>query len=85
MEETVTSLQEELEGRRKLMLQKSKREPPVDYKQWLSDYEEYDEALPNTVNSSWTYEYGTPDPESQISKVPCGGCGALFHCQVCCF
>lgn len=29
----------------------------------------------------WLSHYGTPDPNSSISSVPCGGCGALLHCK----
>ena len=27
------------------------------------------------------FDYGTPDPGIPMSKIPCGGCGALLHCQ----
>ncbi len=26
-------------------------------------------------------EYGSPDPSIPMSKIPCGGCGAMLHCQ----
>lgn len=26
-------------------------------------------------------DYGTPNPNVPVSQVPCGGCGALLHCQ----
>ena len=26
-------------------------------------------------------EYGSPDPSIPVSKIPCGGCGAMLHCQ----
>ncbi|XP_048266932.1 nitric oxide-associated protein 1 isoform X1 [Bombus terrestris] len=42
---------------------------------WMSDYEQFDDTLLN-VNC-----YGTSDPNSKISCVPCGGCGALLHCR----
>ncbi|XP_043595837.1 nitric oxide-associated protein 1 [Bombus pyrosoma] len=42
---------------------------------WMSDYEQFDDTLVN-VNC-----YGTPDPNSEISCIPCGGCGALLHCR----
>ena len=45
---------------------------------WLSDFEQYDDALMKTENYDC---YGTPDPLSTISSVPCGGCGALLHCK----
>ncbi|GJQ75776.1 hypothetical protein Trydic_g17847 [Trypoxylus dichotomus] len=50
----------------------------------MQDYENYDE---NNVEkeaeqvNSWQINYGTPDPKSTISNVPCGGCGALLHCK----
>lgn len=52
-------------------------------KNWLSDYECYEERNLEEENSipSWTSEYGTPDPSIDVSNVPCGGCGALLHCQ----
>lgn len=25
--------------------------------------------------------YGTPDPQSKVTNIPCGGCGALLHCK----
>lgn len=28
-------------------------------------------------------QYGTADEDVPISNIPCGGCGALLHCQVC--
>lgn len=42
---------------------------------WMSDYEQFDDTL---LNVSY---YGTSDPNSKISCVPCGGCGALLHCR----
>ena len=27
------------------------------------------------------FDYGTSNPDIPISKIPCGGCGALLHCQ----
>lgn len=50
---------------------------------WMVDYENYDDSVTEEVSdNSWKYNYGTPDPKSQISNVPCGGCGALLHCKV---
>lgn len=42
---------------------------------WMSDYEQFDDTLLG-VN-----RYGTADPNSNVSCVPCGGCGALLHCR----
>lgn len=45
---------------------------------WMSDYEQYDESL-TTANPYGCY--GTPNPLSEISSIPCSGCGALLHCK----
>lgn len=45
---------------------------------WMADYEEYNDTL---WNDTWLNNYGTPDPSSSVSSVPCGGCGALLHCK----
>lgn len=50
-----------------------KKSPP---KNWLKDYELYDEAEDDLQS-----EYGTPDPHYPVTEVPCGGCGALLHCK----
>lgn len=45
-------------------------------KNWLSNYEVYDEAeteLPST--------YGSPDIHFPTTNVQCHGCGALLHCK----
>jgi hypothetical protein len=50
---------------------------------WLSDYECYaenDDVLENP--RPWEVNYGTPDMNVPLSNVPCGGCGAMLHCQV---
>lgn len=44
-------------------------------KNWLQDYELYDEAE-DEIDL-----YGTPDRIHPISNVPCYGCGALMHCK----
>lgn len=46
---------------------------------WMMDVEQYDDA--SYQDSTWLNNYGTPDPNSNISSVPCGGCGALLHCK----
>ena len=43
---------------------------------WMTDYEQFDDSLMN-----WYARYGTPDPNSKVSSIPCGGCGALLHCK----
>jgi hypothetical protein len=50
---------------------------------WMSDYECYDESEDVLENSKpWEVNYGTPDVNIPLSDVPCGGCGAVLHCQV---
>ncbi|XP_012270544.1 nitric oxide-associated protein 1 [Orussus abietinus] len=46
---------------------------------WLSDYDHYVEPMDS--DGSCGLNYGTPDPKSKVSSVPCGGCGALLHCK----
>lgn len=45
---------------------------------WMVDVEQYDDTM---QDNTWLSNYGTPDPNSSISSVPCGGCGALLHCK----
>jgi hypothetical protein len=50
---------------------------------WMSDYECYNESDAVFENPRpWELNYGTPDMDVPISDVPCGGCGAVLHCQV---
>lgn len=50
---------------------------------WMSDYECYDESEDVFENRRpWELNYGTPDMNVPLSDVPCGGCGAVLHCQV---
>lgn len=50
---------------------------------WMADYDNYEDGMEEELaENSWTHNYGTPDPNSRISNVPCGGCGALLHCKV---
>lgn len=51
-------------------------------KNWMSDYENFDDNSNDEFNHNWKINYGSPDPKTPISNVPCGGCGALLHCQV---
>ncbi|XP_076231537.1 nitric oxide-associated protein 1 [Calliopsis andreniformis] len=44
---------------------------------WMTDFEEFDDSLINIDYKA----YGTPDPSSEVSSIPCGGCGALLHCK----
>lgn len=45
---------------------------------WMADFEEYDDMQ---QDNNWLNNYGTPDPNSSVSNIPCGGCGALLHCK----
>lgn len=45
-------------------------------KNWLQDYELYDEA-DDEISST----YGTNNPKIPVSNIPCTGCGALLHCK----
>ncbi|XP_043797874.1 nitric oxide-associated protein 1 isoform X3 [Apis laboriosa] len=45
---------------------------------WMTDYEHFDDTL---LNECWYNYYGTPNPNSEVSSIPCGGCGALLHCK----
>uniref|UniRef100_R4G3E1 Putative gtpase n=1 Tax=Rhodnius prolixus TaxID=13249 RepID=R4G3E1_RHOPR len=50
-------------------------------KNWMNDYEQYTEDTEETQIDEWRYNYGTSNLKIPVSKVPCGGCGALLHCQ----
>lgn len=55
----------------------------VDFSKWMMDYENYEDCDDeDKIVDKWRINYGTPDPNSIISDVPCGGCGALLHCKV---
>lgn len=52
-------------------------------KNWMTDYENYDDSIiEEDERKIWELNYGTPDPKSSVSNIPCGGCGALLHCKV---
>ncbi|XP_072935398.1 nitric oxide-associated protein 1 [Epargyreus clarus] len=56
-------------------------------KRWMVNYEHFDDTKlsedveEETSSLDWSIQYGTPDPNVRISRVPCGGCGALLHCN----
>lgn len=58
-----------------------------DIHKWMSNYEHFDDSQvldseeSDVVNGSWSKYYGTPERAASISRVPCGGCGALLHCS----
>ncbi|XP_023942736.2 nitric oxide-associated protein 1 [Bicyclus anynana] len=58
---------------------------------WMTNYEQFDdtklvsatdeESDDEVVENEWCKHYGTPDATVAVSQVPCGGCGALLHCN----
>lgn len=61
------------ESKEKIENLPAKKEIP---KNWLQDYELYDET-----EDELSSEYGTPDIYYPVTNVPCHGCGALLHCK----
>lgn len=53
----------------------------TDLDKWMINYEYYDDTQLDASEDEWSKRYGTPDPSVGITKVPCGGCGALLHCS----
>ncbi|XP_039765886.1 nitric oxide-associated protein 1 [Pararge aegeria] len=76
---------------------KSQEQPRLDtefdrsnIQKWMTNYEHFDDTkLASTdeqsddevVENEWCKHYGTPDSTVAVSQVPCGGCGALLHCN----
>ncbi|KAL1132191.1 hypothetical protein AAG570_010148 [Ranatra chinensis] len=55
---------------------------PLRGRSWMNDYEKYSDVdLDAQELDGWQLDYGTSDISVPVSKVPCGGCGALLHCQ----
>lgn len=55
---------------------------------WMTNYEHFDDSqmtsdddTDDELGNSWSKYYGTADPTANVSRVPCGGCGALLHCS----
>lgn len=58
---------------------------------WMTNYEYFDDTRlhqgdyetdsDDEISSEWSSHYGTPNPNSGVTRVPCGGCGALLHCS----
>lgn len=60
---------------------------------WMTNYDYFDDTKlhqsdyetdgddETSVNSEHSSYYGTPNLNSGVSRVPCGGCGALLHCS----
>ena len=46
---------------------------------WMADYESYNDKSLEQIDVN--VNYGTPDANSRVSDVPCGGCGAFLHCK----
>ncbi|CAK1548015.1 unnamed protein product [Leptosia nina] len=66
----------------------SQNEPEFDrsnLNRWMVNYEHFDDTKLSEDEDfgidKWSQQYGTPDPNSSISSVGCGGCGALLHCN----
>ncbi|KAI9554132.1 hypothetical protein GHT06_019404 [Daphnia sinensis] len=52
---------------------------PTDKK--LRNYHEKRTAKLHELHLKDELSYGNPNPSIPVSKVPCGGCGAMLHCQ----
>lgn len=51
---------------------------------WMMNYDNYTQVEEEEIDhDNWKINYGTPDPRTDVSNVPCGGCGAYLHCKVC--
>lgn len=53
----------------------------ADIDKWMTSYEHYDDSQLEEMEGEWVKRYGTPDPSVGITRVQCGGCGALLHCS----
>ncbi|XP_075221694.1 uncharacterized protein LOC142324685 [Lycorma delicatula] len=56
----------------------------ISNKKWMKDYDIFEEEQDSDeelLEFNKRSEYGTPDSTIPMSNVPCGGCGALLHCQ----
>lgn len=61
-------------------IDKEVRKRNEDFRRWMNAYENLECDISDDGENK--INYGTPDPNSQISDVPCGGCGAFLHCKV---
>lgn len=52
----------------------------VDLEEVLSDKDDVEESLEDKL-AMIKHEHGTPNRSIPPSNVPCGGCGAVLHCQ----
>lgn len=65
-----------------------------DINRWMTNYEYYNDRKKlnqnnyeldgdneTGVDAVCSHYYGTPNPNFGVSRVPCGGCGALLHCS----
>ncbi|XP_057375659.1 nitric oxide-associated protein 1-like [Daphnia carinata] len=55
------------------------RHTPTNQK--LQNYKEKKIAKLYELHLKDELSYGSPDPSIPMSKIPCGGCGAMLHCQ----
>ncbi|CAH0554831.1 unnamed protein product [Brassicogethes aeneus] len=59
-----------------------KHEKMKEVRNWMTAYDNYNDSnIEDMEDENWEINYGTPDPNSRVSNVPCGGCGALLHCK----
>lgn len=72
-------VQQRHDQRRKLA--KTMQEKEDRMKKWMSDYAAYDENSEENLSLLHGVNFGSANPNEPVSKVPCGGCGALLHCQ----
>lgn len=83
---TEINTSDDTETTKQINIQTSESIENPDIDKWMTAYEHYDDRClheeHNELNDSdWSKLYGTPDPNSRVSRVPCGGCGALLHCS----
>nr|CAH7747770.1 unnamed protein product [Callosobruchus chinensis] len=71
--------------KKELSMEEEIRMRNKELKNWMTSYENYEHDLEVIENidelDDDSINYGTPNPNSRVSNVPCGGCGALLHCK----
>ncbi|KAL3270347.1 hypothetical protein HHI36_009395 [Cryptolaemus montrouzieri] len=60
---------------------RSRNELCKEKKEWMLNYDNFNDTIFEMEEGDDTINYGTSDPNSEISQVPCGGCGAHLHCK----
>ncbi|RVE48440.1 hypothetical protein evm_006876 [Chilo suppressalis] len=78
-----TNIMTEVEQKTEPAIEEKPEFDQSDIDRWMANYEYYDESESDDFDEQqdWSRRYGTPDPTVGISRVPCGGCGALLHCS----